>query len=140
MKSFCRWMIQCALLKNANVSRFAFYFSFILTEMNVFSIHFLCLIGIRKSHLSMVFETTSGFACCQIPETQSFVPWSRQSVVAIRWQYNVTDEMWVTVQTFLWNTIVGFVTCQFPYDQCLICNWECTQKGYVVKYVKNIKK
>lgn len=28
--------------------------------------------------------------------------------------------MRVTVQAFLWDTVVGFVTGQFPYDQCLV--------------------
>lgn len=32
--------------------------------------------------------------------------------------------MRVTVQTFLWNTVVGFVTRQFPYDQCLVYEWD----------------
>lgn len=100
-----------------------------------------------RSHLSMVLETASSFASSQIPQAQCFVPWTRQSVVTIRRQNNVADEVRVTVQSFLWNTVVGFVASQFPYDQCLI--WKYNTCIYMskrrtshfgIKFVKNIQK
>jgi hypothetical protein len=41
-------------------------------------------IGQQISHLSMVFEATSRLSGGQIPETESLVPGSRQSVVTVR--------------------------------------------------------
>ena len=74
----------------------------------------------------MILETASCLASSQIPQAQSLVPGPRKSVVAIGRQDDVTDEMRVTVQAFLWDTIVGLVTGQFPYDQGLV--WKITSK------------
>lgn len=84
---------------------------------------------LRKTlvHLGMVLETACRFSGSQIPKAQCFVPWTGQCVVTVWWQNYVTDEVRVTVQTLLWNTIVGFVTSQFPYNQCLVCE---RSKGY----------
>lgn len=70
----------------------------------------------------MVLEATGGLASGQIPQAQSLVPGSRESVVTIGRQNDVTDEVRVTVQAFLWDTVVGLITGQLPYDQCLVCN------------------
>lgn len=68
----------------------------------------------------MVFETPSGLSGSKIPQTQSLVPGSRQSVVAVTGQYDVRDEVRVTVQTLLRDSVVGFVPGQFPYDEGLV--------------------
>lgn len=65
----------------------------------------------------MVFETPSSFAGGKIPQTQGLVPRSRQSVVSVTGEYNVGDEVRVTVQTLLGDTVVGLVSCQLPNDQ-----------------------
>lgn len=75
----------------------------------------------RQNILSVIFETTSGLASSQIPQAQSLIPGTRQSVVTIGGQYYVTDEVRVTIQTLLGETVVGvFITGQLPDNQGLV--------------------
>lgn len=76
------------------------------------------------AHLGMVLETTGGLSGGQVPQTQGLVPGTGQSVVAVRRQNNVADEVAVAVQTLLGDTVVGFVTGQLPHDQGLVWKME----------------
>ena len=76
--------------------------------------------GNRQDVLGMVLEAARGLASGQIPQAQSLVPGSGEGVVAVGREDDVADEVRVAVQTFLWDTIVGLVTGQFPYDQSLV--------------------
>lgn len=69
----------------------------------------------------MIFEAASGFTSSQIPQAQSLIPGTGQSVVTIRGQDDVTDEVGVTIQTLLGETVVGvFITGQLPDNQGLV--------------------
>lgn len=75
----------------------------------------------RQNILSVIFETASGLASGQIPQAQGLVPGTGQSVVTIGGQNDVTDEVRVTIQTLLGETVVGvFVTGQLPDNQGLV--------------------
>lgn len=65
----------------------------------------------------MVFEATSRTTGSQVPQTQSLVPRTRKSVVSVGWENNVADEMGVSIQTFLGDTVVELITCKVPHDQ-----------------------
>lgn len=75
----------------------------------------------------MVLEATSCLAGGQIPQTQSLVPGAGQSVVSVGRQNDVADEVTVTVQTLLGNSVVGLVTGQFPHDQSLVWKRKITR-------------
>lgn len=79
-----------------------------------------CKKKIKVLDLGMIFKTSSRTSSSQIPETQSLVPGSRKSIVAIRRQHNVTDEMGVTIETFLRDPVVRLVAGQFPNNQGLV--------------------
>lgn len=68
----------------------------------------------------MVFESTSGTTSSQVPKTESLVPRTRKSVISVWWENNVTYEVGVPIQTFLWDTVVKLVTCKVPHDQRFI--------------------
>lgn len=72
------------------------------------------------SHLGMVFKTTSGLSGGQIPQAQGLVPRAGKSVVTVGRQNNVANEVRVTVQTLLRNTVAGIVAGQLPNDQGLV--------------------
>lgn len=69
----------------------------------------------------MVLETTGGLSGGQVPQTKGLVPGTGQSVVSVRGENDVTDEVAVTVQTLLGDSVVGLVTGQLPHDQSLVC-------------------
>uniref|UniRef100_A0A182KI46 Uncharacterized protein n=1 Tax=Anopheles christyi TaxID=43041 RepID=A0A182KI46_9DIPT len=68
----------------------------------------------------MVFETAGRLTSCQIPQSKGFVPRSGQSVVAVGRQHYVRDEVRVSVQTLLRDTVAQFIAGQFPHDKRLI--------------------
>lgn len=73
------------------------------------------------SHLSVSLEAASGLAGSQIPQTQSLIPGTGQSVVTVGRQHNVADEVRVSVQTLLGVTVVGIlITGQLPDNQSLV--------------------
>lgn len=69
----------------------------------------------------MVLECASGFAGGQVPQAQSLVPRAGKSVVSVRGEDDVADEVRVAVQALLRDAVVGLVTGQFPHDQSLVC-------------------
>ena len=69
----------------------------------------------------MIFKSSGRLSSRQIPQTQSLVPRSRQSKVAIRRQDNIRDEMRVTIQTLLSVAEVVLLAGQLPDNQSLIC-------------------
>jgi len=70
--------------------------------------------------LSMVLEPPRGASSSQIPETEGLVPGTGQGVVTVGRENDVADEVGVSVETLLWDTIVGLVASQFPNDQSLV--------------------
>lgn len=73
------------------------------------------------SHLGVSLEAASGLAGSQIPQTQSLIPGTGQSVVTVGRQHNVADEVRVSVQTLLGVAVVGIlITGQLPDNQSLV--------------------
>lgn len=68
----------------------------------------------------MVFETASRTSRSQIPQTKSLVPRAGKGVVSVRRENDIADEVRVSVQTFLGNAVVEFVTSKIPNDQSLV--------------------
>lgn len=83
----------------------------------------LTVIG-RKSDahyiLGVVFEAAGRLTGGQIPKTKGFVPRAGQSEMSIGRQNDVGDEMTVSVETFLRNTVVHFIAGKLPNDEGLI--------------------
>lgn len=79
-------------------------------------------------YLGVVFEATSGFTSSQIPQAKGLVPGTRQSVVTIGRKDNITDEVGVSVKTFVWESVVVFIAGQLPDDQSLVCKTICSNK------------
>lgn len=70
----------------------------------------------------MVFESSSRATRRQIPKTQSLVPRTGQRIVTVGREDDVADEVRMAIQTFLRDTVVGFVARQFPHNQSLVWN------------------
>lgn len=69
----------------------------------------------------MSLEAASGLAGSQIPQAQSLIPGTGQSVVAVGREHNVADEVRVSVQTLLRVTVVGILIAgQLPDNQSLV--------------------
>lgn len=71
-------------------------------------------------NLGVVFETTGRTSSSQIPQAQCLIPGTGKGVVTVRRKYDVTNEMRVTVQTFLGDAVVELVAGQVPYDQSFV--------------------
>lgn len=69
----------------------------------------------------MVLEAARRLSCGQIPQAKSLVPRARECIVAVRRENDVADEVRVTVETLLGNTIAVVFAHQTPDDQCLVC-------------------
>lgn len=72
------------------------------------------------SDLGVVLKSSGGLSSSKIPKPQGFVPGSRESIVSVRGEDNVTDEMRVSLQSFLGHSIVGVIPCQLPDDEGVI--------------------
>lgn len=100
--------------------------------LSLLSIHIFSYNKNTISHLCVIFETASCFAGSQIPQTQSLIPWTGQSIVTVGWQNYITDEVRVTIQALLGEAIVCiFITGQLPDNQSLVYNQQ-------TKLMKNI--
>lgn len=83
------------------------------------------------SHLGVSLEAASGLAGSQIPQTQSLIPGTGQSVVTVGREHNVADEVRVSVQTLLGVTVVGILIAgQLPDNQSLVC-----KRREILKYI-----
>lgn len=71
-------------------------------------------------NLGVVFKTTSSTSGSQIPQTQSLVPRSRKGVITVRRQNYITNEVRMSMQTFLRDTVVKIITCKVPDDQSFV--------------------
>ena len=76
--------------------------------------------SMKMGHLGMVFKPPGCSACSKIPQSESLVPRPWQSVVSVRWENHIANEVRVTIETFLRNTVVVFISGQFPDYECLI--------------------
>lgn len=74
------------------------------------------------SHLCVIVETTSGLSGAEIPETQGLVPGTGEGIVAIAGEDNVRDEMRVSVEPLVGDSVAELVLCEFPHDQGLVWN------------------
>ena len=61
------------------------------------------------SHLSMIFESPGGTTGSQVPKSQGLVPGTGKSVVAVRGEDDITDEVGMSIKTLLGNTVISFV-------------------------------
>lgn len=68
----------------------------------------------------MVFETTSALSSSQIPQAESLIPGARKSVISVRWEDNITDEVRVSIQAFLGDSVVVGLTQQTPNNQSFV--------------------
>lgn len=79
------------------------------------------------SDLGVIFKSSGCLSCSKIPQTEGFVPRSRQCIVSVRREDNVTDEVRVTLESLLGNSIVSVISGQLPDDQGVV--WETNQLG-----------
>ena len=70
--------------------------------------------------LGVIFETAGGLTSSQVPETKSLVPGAGESKVSIGRQNNIGDEMSVSLESLLWNTVVLVITSEFPDNEGLV--------------------
>lgn len=65
-------------------------------------------------------EATSGGSGSKLPQTESLVPGSRESVGAVGGDDTVGDDVGVTVEGTLWVSVGGLITGQVPDDEGLV--------------------
>jgi len=68
----------------------------------------------------MILEASSRFSGSQIPQAESLVPASAESVVSVGRQDDVRDEVAVAIETLLGNSIAVGFTQQAPDDESLV--------------------
>ena len=66
----------------------------------------------------------------EIPETESFIPWSGESKLSIRWHDHIRDEVTVSLKSFLGDSVVSFITSQIPHNQRLV--WKKEKLSIVI--------
>lgn len=76
--------------------------------------------GSRQNVSSVTDKVADGFTIVQVPKTHSLIPGSSQSILSILREGNVLDEVVVTLQGTLRNTIAFTITSQVPDNSGLI--------------------
>lgn len=76
--------------------------------------------GDRQNVTSVAIKSLGGLTGLQIPQSQGLVPRTRQSVGTVNRDGDVLDNVGVTNERLLWNTVLGIVTGQLPSDQGLV--------------------
>lgn len=84
----------------------------------------------HRQHVTGVADESLGaFAGFKVPQSEGLVPRGRQSVSTVSGDGDVLDDVFVTLERLLGNTVVFFTTSQLPGDQGLVSRTRKKQVG-----------
>lgn len=85
--------------------------------------------GNRQNVASVASETSSAGSVLELPKTEGLVPGGREGVLTVLRDGNVLDNVVVTLERLLGDTISLLITSQVPHNKALVAGGREQQVG-----------